>query len=63
MKTEIARGWGLRVGWCRPYLACEASMSKYDIRLHQPYHRRVRVVVMPLAEYRRLKRIEKENEK
>jgi hypothetical protein len=63
MKTEIARGWGLRVDGTVPYLAYRMGMRKHDIECTQTYHRPVRVVLLPLAEYRRLKRIEKENEK
>ncbi|MFA5430656.1 MAG: hypothetical protein WC329_05820 [Candidatus Omnitrophota bacterium] len=66
MKTEIARGWGLRIGgepFPRPYLAKTMAVEKDHIQCYTLWERPVRVVLLPLAEYRRLKRIEKENEK
>ena len=62
MKTEIVRGWALRVGGPLPYLWGHAiSYKKTDITPYvaEPFHRIVKVVMMPLAEYRRLKRLDK----
>jgi hypothetical protein len=60
-KTQVARGWGLRVGGPLPYLALEFSLDKerMEEEVTEAYHRPVRVILVPLAEYRRLKRIEK----
>ena len=56
MKTEIAKGWGLRVGGCRPYLAWAIAHRKDGIKLTERYHKTARVVLVPLAEYRRMRR-------
>jgi hypothetical protein len=60
MKTENAIGWGRRVGGSCPYLAYEFSRTKAEVEITQPYHRAVRVILLPLSEYRRLKRQAKE---
>ncbi len=57
--TEHAKGWGLRVGGPAPYLAWEVfSRRKADAEkeISEPYHRAVKVVMVPLAEYRALVR-------
>ena len=63
-KTEEARGWGLRIGGPRPYLAWRLTDNKADIKevCNESFHRPVRVVLLPLAEYRRLKRLERYDE-
>jgi hypothetical protein len=67
MKTEIARGWGVKTNILgdNPKLRCCMRETKAIAKEHAflPYDRPVRVVLLPLAEYRRLKRIEKENAK
>ena len=61
--TEEARCWAMRVGGSRPYLSYWSASSKAEIekRISEPYQRPVRAVLVPLAEYRRLKRIERQN--
>lgn len=54
LMTENYRGWGLRVGGWRPYLAGVLEVAKADVKLHYSFHRPVRVVLLPLEEYRRL---------
>jgi hypothetical protein len=58
-KTEEARGWAVRIGGRRPYLAYEFSWYKPRIEALccQTFQRPVRAVLLPLAEYRRLKRL------
>ena len=57
-KIEEAKGWGIRVGGPSPYLAYEFHFRKEDVlaALTEPYHRPVKVVMLPLAEWRRLKK-------
>ena len=59
MKTEVFRGWGLKVGGHRPYLGCALAWSRDKIPFTEPYHHPVKVVVVPLAEWQRLKRLDK----
>lgn len=59
MKTEIITGWGLRVGWRRPYLARGLWFFKEQVKCTKPYHKAIRVAVVPLQEYKRLLRLEK----
>ncbi len=55
MKTEVfSKGWGLKVGGARPYLAQVLEWHKVDVPCTESYHSPVRVVLVPLAEYRRL---------
>jgi len=56
MKTAIASGWGVRVNGPRPYLACEIECNKSNIecRYNAPYHRAVKVVLVPRAEWIKL---------
>lgn len=66
-KTEVARGWGLRVndrhpGGPSPYIAYVFSFNKDEMEKELAdleCEHLVRVVLVPLAEYRRLKRLEK----
>lgn len=60
MKTEICRGWGLRVGGELPYLSKQIHWNRGDVECTETYHRPVRVVLISLAEYRKLKKLEKE---
>jgi len=57
MKTEIVRGWGVRVDDPQPRLAWFIG-SKRDAEVDAVGRgeRPVRVVLLPLAEFRRLKR-------
>jgi len=57
MKTEVAKCWGLRVEGPRPYLAYEVNPRKEEIKLTEPYHRAVKVVIVPLNEWRTLNKI------
>lgn len=62
-KTEEAIGWGVRVGGGPlPYLAYFFSTKKEEANAEctEHYHRPVRVAIVPLAEYRRLKKLEKQ---
>lgn len=63
-KTAEARGWGLRVGGgpC-PYLWYKFSRVKADIlsECTAPYHRPMEVVMIPLREWRRLKRMDRKS--
>jgi len=62
MKTEEAKGWGIRVGGPRPYLAYHvfhSTKEQVQSRCTEDYHKPVKVVLVPLSEWRRLKRIEK----
>lgn len=56
MKTEIASGWGLRVNGPRPYLGWEFERTKNSIecQCNAPYHRPVKVVLIPRGEWLRL---------
>lgn len=58
MKTEEAKGWGMRVGGPRPYLAYVFDKEQSEIQkvCVASYHRPVKVVMIPLKEYRELKR-------
>ena len=56
MKTEEAKCWGLRVGGSKPYLGYVVAMEKEGIELSEPYHKAVKVVIIPIAEWRRLKK-------
>ena len=58
MKTEEARGWGIRVNDLPPRLATVFFWSKARTKDECIDHgeRPVRVVLLPLAEFRRLKR-------
>ena len=60
MKTEEAIGWGLRIGGSLPYLGYYFSTIKSDIekQMNEPYHKAVRVVMIPLAEWKRLKKLD-----
>lgn len=60
MKTEEAKGWGLRVGGPLPYLGYYFSVRKEDIEkeMDQPYHKAVKVVIIPLSEWLRLKKLD-----
>ena len=56
MKTEIAKGWALRVGGSKPYLAWgQFEYDKKKIKCWESYHRAVKAVLVPLEEYHRLK--------
>lgn len=62
-KTEEARGWGVRVGGPLPYLSghvFERDREDAEMACTEPYHRPMRVVLLPLREYCRLKRLEGE---
>ena len=61
-KTQESRGWGLRVGGSNPYLGYHFSIQKKDIqiKIKESYHRAVRVVILPLGEWKRLKKKDKE---
>lgn len=61
MKTEPALIWGMRVDGERPYIAHVVHTCRGGVEPHctQRYHRPVRVAVLPVAEYKRLLRIEK----
>lgn len=63
MKTEVALIWGLRVGGKRPYIGHHVHSVRGGMTTHctERYHRPVRVAVLPIAEYRRLLRIEKKS--
>lgn len=56
-KTEEARGWGLKVGGPNPYLAFDFAYTRYEIQrlCTATYHKPVRCVLVPLAEWRRMK--------
>lgn len=58
MKTEEARGWGIRVGGPWPYLMWELQPTKAQIMplLSQTYQRPMECVLIPLREWRRLTR-------
>ena len=56
--TEEAHGWGLLVGGPHPYLASYFKAYKAGIEITESYHRAVRVVLIPLAEWTRLKELE-----
>jgi hypothetical protein len=60
MPTEPAEGWGLKVDGPRPYMACEFSSSELEIVkvVSQTYHKPIKVVIIPLREWQRLKRLE-----
>ena len=62
MKTEVAIGWGARTGSPVPYISHVYSARKDNIVrwCHNTSQRPVKVVLVPLAEYRRLKRIERD---
>lgn len=65
-KTEEAKGWGLRVGGCRPYLAWDFSVEKENIEAKcgpGTYCRPVKAVLLPLGEFNRLKRNQKDTNK
>ena len=51
--VEPAIGWGLRVGGPLPYLAYEFHQTKNSVELTEPYHRAVRVALVPLAAARK----------
>ena len=59
MTTKEARGWGMRLGGEVPYLAAYFSWDREEIadECEGPSERPVRVVMLPLAVYRRLKRL------
>jgi hypothetical protein len=63
-KTQVARGWGLqthgpegRLTFC--FFSSRREVEENWIPRLRRYSHPVRVVLVPLAEYRRLKRIEK----
>lgn len=58
MKTEKAIGWGLRVGGPAPYLAWTFQRLECDVVCTEPYHRRMKCVLIPLREWKRLKRMD-----
>ena len=60
--TDVARGWGLRVGGSLPYLAYTFARTKEQIAQQciLSYQRPMQVVVVPLREYRRLVRNQKD---
>ena len=43
------------MGGPRPYLAWQFSRDKSGVPVTDPHHRAVKVVIVPLADYRRLK--------
>lgn len=61
MKPKAEHGWGVRVNGPRPYLAQFFSYYRAvaNKECTEKYHRPVKVVLLPLAEYRRLKREKK----
>ena len=60
MKTKESKGWGIRVGGPRPYLAGVFHWTKAETvkGWEENCFRPVRVVLLPLADYRRLKRMD-----
>lgn len=60
MKTKPAIGWGMRIDGPRPYLDFQFSWEKKHIKADYTCHRPVRVALVPLAEWKRLKRLENE---
>ena len=63
MKTEVAYGWGLRVGGGDPYLGYHFSIDKKSIEsiMTESYHRAVKVAIVPLSEWKRLKKLDMED--
>ena len=59
-KAEEVHGWGLQIGGPHPYLACYFKAYKEGIETTESYHRAVKVVLIPLAEWKRLKRLDME---
>ncbi len=59
MKTEEAKGWGLRVGGSLPYLGYYFSRKKSDIeaQVTEPYHRVVEVVLVTKREWLRMRKL------
>lgn len=51
--TEAAIGWGLRVGGPLPYIAYEFHQKKDGVELTEPYHRAVRVAIVPVVAARK----------
>ena len=60
-KTSEARGWGLRVGGPCPYIWFKFSRTKMEIiqECTAHYHRPMEVVMVPLREWKRLKRVDR----
>lgn len=57
MKPKVAHGWGLRVNITPPELAVRMHRSREqlaDVIPRDPVFRPVRVVLVPLADYRAL---------
>lgn len=64
MKTEEVKGWGLRVGGIRPYLAHNIFTSnKYEVERQctANYHRPMKCVLVPLREWKSLKKKARSN--
>jgi len=61
--TEEAHGFALRVGGCRPYLATLFSAYRNEIEdaVREEYHRPMEAVIVPLREWRRLKRLDRKS--
>lgn len=62
MRTSEAVGWGVRVDGPEPYLAYEFYTNKFDAEesCDKSYHRPVRVAIIPLREFRRLRKLDRE---
>ena len=58
-RTKEVYGWGLRISRPEPHLAYDFSFYKELIENKCPgrLYRPVKVVLLPLAEFRRLKRL------
>lgn len=56
MKTEVLKCWGIRVDGPRPYIGYDISPHKWKVEKEclESYQRPVKVVIVPLAEWRRL---------
>lgn len=57
MSTNHEKGWGMRIGGPRPYLAWGVftpNRQEAQIKCYQPYHKPVRVVMLTEHEYRKL---------
>lgn len=56
MKTEVAFGWGVRVGGSLPYLAYMFYPTKEGAEQYcvESYQRPVKVAIVPLGDYKKL---------
>ena len=57
-RVEEAHGWGLRISGPNPYLAYYFKAYKESIEITEPYYRAVKVVLISLAEWQRLKKLD-----